>query len=250
MIKRVTLFFSFLLFSIWIFSQNPRTTVELTGSVVTVTSYTDKEVIINGKTDLHITATSNQLVNSIVKLNSVDSWLYIDNRRPQFVVDSLLNKISINGQPAVYRTNCRVAIYKHGTVVIPQGTNYQPLTVYTNQNFSGDSNSSYSLFSVNGSLGAFDNKIRSFKLKKGYMATFATSNDGLGYSRVFIADSKDLEIAILPDLLDNKISFIRIFQWEWVTKKGWAGSDSGQYVPLNVTWRYDWSASGSTTSAV
>lgn len=250
MIKRVTLFFSFLLFSIWIFSQNPRTTVELTGSVVTVTSYTDKEVIINGKTDLHITATSNQLVNSIVKLNSVDSWLYIDNRRPQFVVDSLLNKISINGQPAVYRTNCRVAIYKHGTVVIPQGTNYQPLTVYTNQNFSGDSNSSYSLFSVNGSLGAFDNKIRSFKLKKGYMATFATSNDGLGYSRVFIADSKDLEIAILPDLLDNKISFIRIFQWEWVTKKGWAGSDPGQYVPLNVTWRYDWSASGSTTSAV
>ena len=217
MIKKNTLLLSFLLFLFCASSQNPRTTVELTGSVVTVSSYTDKDVIINGKTDLHLTAANNQLINSTVSLNSVDSWLYVDNCRPQFVMDSLLSKISINGQPAVYRTNCRVSIYKHGAVVIPQGTNFQPLTVYTDQNFSGDSNSSYSLFVVNGSLGAFDNKIRSFKLKKGYMATFATSSDGLGYSRVFIADSKDLEIAVLPALLDNKISFIRIFQWEWVT---------------------------------
>ena len=250
MIKKNTLLLSFLLFLFCASSQNPRTTVELTGSVVTVSSYTDKDVIINGKTDLHLTAANNQLINSTVSLNSVDSWLYVDNCRPQFVMDSLLSKISINGQPTVYRTNCRVSIFKHGAVIIPQGTNFQPLTVYTDQNFSGDSNSSYSLFVANGSLGAFDNNIRSFKLKKGYMATFATSSDGLGYSRVFIADSKDLEIAVLPALLDNKISFIRIFQWEWVTKKGWAGSDAGQYIPLNVTWRYDWSAGGNTTSDV
>jgi len=251
MIKRVTIFIiNILFFSLSAFSQNPRTSIELTGNVVTVSSYTDKEVVINGKTELHITAASNQLVNSVVHLNSADSWLYIDNRRPQFVVDSLLSKVSIDGQSAVYRNNCRVSIYKHGTVVIPQGISYQPLTVYTGQNFEGNSNSAYFLFTVNGALGSFDNKIRSFKLKKGYMATFATASDGGGYSRVFIADSKDLEVPVLSDLLDNKISFIRIFQWEWVTKKGWAGSDQNQYVPLNATWRYDWSAGGSTTTAV
>ena len=222
----------------------------MTASVVTVVSYTDKNVIIIGKTDLHLTASSNQLVNSIVNLNSDDSWLYVDNCRPQFVLDSLLSKISIKGQAAAYRTNCRVSIYKHGAVVIPQGSAFKPLTVFTGQNFSEDSKSDFPLFTINSSLGTFDNKISSFKLKKGYMATLATSNDGLGYSRVFIADSKDLEVAVLPDLLDNKISFIRIFQWEWVTKKGWAGSDQGQYVPLNVTWRYDWSAGGSTSTAV
>lgn len=239
-----------MLLSLWTFSQNPKTIIDLTESVVTVSSYTDKEIIINGKTELHLTATSNQLVNSIVSLNSPDSWLYIDNCRPQFVVDSLLSKVVINGQAAVYRSNCRVSIYKHGSVIIPQGVSYQPLTVYTGQNFTGDSNSAYLPFNINSSLGSFDNKIRSFKLKKGYMVTFATSNDGLGYSRVFIADRNDLEFAVLPDLLDSKISYIRIFQWEWVTKKGWAGSDPSQYIPLNVTWRYDWSAGGNTTTAV
>ncbi len=250
MIKRFTLLLCSLVFSYTVFSQNPRTTIELTAAVVTVSSYTDMNVVINGKTDLHLTAANKHLVNSVVNLNSDDSWLYIDNCRPQFVLDSLLSKIIIKGQAAAYRTNCRVSVYKHGAVVIPHGSNFQPLTVFTGQHFGDESKSDFSMFTINGSLGVFDNKISSFKLRKGYMATMATSGDGLGYSRVFIADTKDLEVPVLPDLLDNKISFIRVFQWEWVTKKGWAGSDAGQYIPLNVTWRYDWSAGGSTTSAV
>lgn len=246
--RKFTLLIPILLFPFFVFAQ--RTVVEISGAVVTVNSYVDKEVVLNGKTDLHITATTNQLTNSIVKLNNEESWLFFDNVRPQYVIDNLLTSIFINGEPASYRANCRVSIYKHGTVVIPQGIAFQPLTVFDGQNFSGQSNSSYPLFAYNNSLGEFDNKIRSFKLKRGYMATFATAADGSGYSRVFIADSKDLEVPVIADLLDNKISFIRVFQWEWPTKKGWAGSDPGQYIPLNVTWRYDWSAGGSTTPAV
>ncbi|NLO69407.1 MAG: T9SS type A sorting domain-containing protein [Porphyromonadaceae bacterium] len=249
MIRKITLLIPLLFFTV-LSSFSQRTVIEVTGSVVSTASYKDAEVIINGKTDLHITATTSQLENSIVKLNSEESWLFFDNVRPKYVLDNLLSKIFINGEAASYRNNCRVSIYKHGTVVIPQGSSFQPLTVFDGQNYTGQSNSNYSLYVYNNALGDFDNKIRSFKLKRGYMATFATSSDGLGYSRVFIADSKDLEVPLLPDLLDNKISFIRVFQWEWPTKKGWAGSDPGQYTPLNVTWRYDWSASGSTTSAV
>lgn len=246
MMKKNILFILILFLPLFALAQRP--VVEVTGSVVTVTSYTNKEVVVNGKTDLHITAESNQLTNSIVKLNSEESWLFFDNVRPKYVIDNLLGNIYINGEAATYRTNCRVSIYKHGTVVIPQGISYLPLTVYNGQDFAGQSNSNYPLFTYNNSLGDFDNKIRSFKLKRGYMATFATSADGSGYSRVFIADSKDLEIPVLPDLLDNKISFIRVFQWEWVTKKGWAGWSESEYTPLNVTWRYDWNAGGSTTT--
>lgn len=238
------------IFSAALVYTQERTVVTLTGKNITVISYKDAEVIINGATDLHFTGTSNVLNNSIVKLNSVDSWIYFDNLRPQYVIDSLLSKIYINDQLAVYRSNCRVAIYKHGSVVIPHSSSFQPLTVFTEQNFGGTSNSAYSQFSIQSTLGSFDNKIRSFKLKKGYMVSFATSNDGLGYSRVFIADKEDIEMSVLPQMLDKRISFIRILQWEWVSKKGWAGSDIGQYIPLKTTWRYDWSAGGSTTAAV
>lgn len=232
-----------------VFAQNPLTTINVTGSLVTVTSYVDKDVIVDGATELHLTSTT-PLVNSVIRLNSDDSWLYFDNLRPQQVIDSYLNKIYVKGSLASYRSNCRVAIYGSGAVVIPHASSFNPLTVYKDRDFGGESASSYTLFTKYTALGAFDNSIRSFKLKKGYMATFASASDGTGYSRVFIADSKDLEVPIMPDLLDKKASFIRVFQWEWVTKKGWCGSDPGEYIPLNVTWRYDWSAGGNTTAAV
>lgn len=52
------------------------------------------------------------------------------------------------------------------------------------------------------------------------MATFAQHPDGSGASQVFIAQDSDLEIAVLPASLDREISFIRVFPWRWVGKKG------------------------------
>jgi len=240
-----------MLFAAFFLKAQTRTTISLAAGDFTVTSYTDKEVILNNKTNLHITSNfaKSSLVNSIISLNSVDSWVYFDNVRPQTVIDSLLKYISVNGQAAILRTNTRVSIYKHGTVVIPQASTFQPFKVYSDQNFSGDS-TSYSLFAFNNSLGGFDNKIRSFKLKRGYMATLATSADGLGYSRVFIAADADLLVPVMPDMLDKKVSFVRVFSWEYVSKKGWCGSDFNEYTKTKSTWRYDWSAGGTTTSYV
>jgi len=251
MIKRITFLVLSIVLPLLSIAQNARTVLEVTASSSSTSSFTDKEVVINGKSDLHITAlpAATPLNNSIVKLNSIDSWVFFDNVRPQYVIDNLLKFVYINNVLAVNKTNCRVAIYKQGTVVIPQSSSFQPLKVYTGQNFSGDS-TSYSLFTINAALGTFDNKIRSFKLKRGYMATVANGSDGLGYSRVFIADSKDLDIAVMPGLLEKTISFIKVVNWEWVSKKGWCGSDFNQYSKLNATWRYDWSAGGSTTSYV
>jgi hypothetical protein len=245
----------FLIISFWLsisaFAQNPRTTITLTDKTLSVASYTDKEVVINAQTDLHLTATVAKTVlnNSVVKLNSDNSWVFFDNIRPQVVIDSLLKYIYVNNQAAVLKSNVRVSIYKQGAVVVPQASTFQPLKVYTGQNFTGDS-ASYSMFNFYNSLGAMDNKIKSFKLKRGYMITLATASDGTGYSRVYIADDKDLEVTILPNLLDQSISFIRVFDWEWVSKKGWCGYNPIDLNLTKTTWRYDWSAGGATTSTV
>jgi hypothetical protein len=246
--KKITIFTLFFTFALFAFSQ--KTTINITDHNVTFPSISDSDIIINGQTDLHITSKYHALTNSNIKLNSVDSWVFFDNILPQTVIDSLLKNIYVNNVPAVLKTNVRTSIYKQGTVIIPQSSTFQPLTVFTAQNFSGDS-ASYSMFTFYNALGTkFDNKIRSFKLKRGYMVTLATNSDGTGYSRVFIADNQDLVIPVIPDLLDGKISFIRVLDWEWVSKKGWCGYDPNDIKLTKPTWRYDWSAGGATTSTV
>ncbi len=241
-----------------VFSQS-KTPLTLTAAEVVAASYTDKAVTINGKTNLHLYATTKLLVNSTIQLNSENSWVFFDNLRPSVVIDSLLQNILINGQAPIIKTtitgtdtvhsNVRVTIYRHGTVIIPQPDNFKPFKVYTKPSFKGDS-ALYSLYTFNNSLGVFDNQIRSFKLKRGYMATLATSADGMGYSRVFIADDKDLEFSIMPSLLDTNVSFIRVAKWEWPSKKGWCGYTATEYGMVEATWRYDWSASGNSTSSI
>jgi hypothetical protein len=227
-------------------AQNERTVVTVNNSTVEVNSYANSEVLVSGKSNLFINANYaiQSLSNSIIRLQGEDSWLYFSNIRPSTVLDSLLTSIYVGDAPAVNRTNVRVMIYKHGTAVVAHPTGYRPLTIYTGQNFTGDS-ASYSLFTYHNNLGAMDDKMRSFKLKKGYMATMATSSDGLGYSRVFIADEHDLEFDSFNYLLDENVSFIRVFNWEYVTKKGWCGSGAGggnDSERLKCTWWYSWSA--------
>jgi hypothetical protein len=242
MIKHFTFLLFFSAFGLLAFAQT-RTTITLTDKEVTVTSYTDNVIVVGGQTDLHIIASSSPLTNSIVKLNSENSWVFFDNIRPSVVISSLLPYINVNNQAAVLNTNLRVAIYKQGTVVIPQPGTYQPLQVFTGTNYTGNSQK-YALFTFYNDLGTYDNNIRSFKLKRGYMATMATNADGTGYSRVFIADKEDLNLPAIP-VLGGTASFIRVVKWEWVSKKGWCGTGSGSISDankVNGTWFYSWSA--------
>jgi hypothetical protein len=237
---------------IFFLTAQERTTLIVTGNVSNATSFTDKEVIINGRTELYISASIKPLVNSVIQLNSEDSWIYFNNIRPQAVVDSLLQYIYINGVQAKNDVNARVAIFRHGTLIMPHAPSYQPLTVYDEQNYGGNSQK-YSLHVYNNNLGEFDNSIRSFKLKKGYMATFANNADGSGYSRVFIASDADLEVPAMSQYLDRTVSFIRVFKWEFVSKKGWcqtgwmsSGSPESNTNKMNGTWLYTWSADQSS----
>ena len=233
-----------------------RTVLNITGSNANTASLTDKEVIIGVKCDFHITASFTPLTNSIIRLNNENAYVFFDNIRPQAVIDSVLSSFYIDGVQAVNNENIRVAIYRHGTVVMPHGTNYEPLQVFSGQNFTGKS-AGYKIHTYNNALDSMDNRIRSFKLKRGYMATLANNTDGSGYSRVFIASDGDLEVSTLSSYLDQTVSFIRVFRWEWVSKKGWCqtGSMSGgdgytNTNRMNGTWLYSWSADGSSKANI
>jgi Tfp pilus assembly protein PilX len=215
--------------------------------------------------DLHLTDASNPLNNSTVDIVSEDAWLFFDNVKPSKVLSNYKNSVKINGTVIDPFNNCRLVVYKQGAVIIPHSSGYQPLTTFTDFNFEGNSQK-YSIdqYYTNSPVSdipssrraalAQDNNIRSLKLKRGYMATLANEPDGMGYSRCFIADKEDLEITQLPAELDGKVSFIRVFQWEWPSKKGWVGTywdsqnDGLKYVDeqsdlTNSTWYYTWGAS-------
>jgi hypothetical protein len=243
------------LFPFSVFSQNARTTVSLTNGVTTVASYTDKEILLSGSAELHLTATSSILNNSIIRLNGENAWLYIDNVRPADVLSTIVPNLYVNSTAAVNKTNIRVAIYKQGSVVMAHSSAYQPLTVFTDISCTGDS-AKYSLFTKYSGSGlgtGIDNKIRSFRLKKGYMATLATTGDGTGFSRVYIADNADVVVNTLPFEMDQLISFIRVYNWEYTSKKGWCGTGSGCITDaekVNGTWSYSWSADQNSSAGV
>ncbi len=214
-------------------------------TIEVVTFLEDKEQLINSPYELHITNTEDAMINSTVSLEHPDAWLFFDNIKPSDVVRDYLKYVKINGEGFVNGNNGRVAIYGHGTVLMPHGADFKPLTVFTEENFEGESQN-YEIHSYHNALGDFDRNIRSFILKRGYQATFATNSDGSGYSRVFIADNKDLEFEVMPDLLSGTVSFIRIFKHQWVSKKGWAGWNANEIGMSNSTWYYDWNIGGNT----
>ncbi|MDR6339632.1 hypothetical protein HNQ91_002697 [Filimonas zeae] len=220
----------------------------ITDSIAFFPSSVNINYIVPGKTDLHLTGDFSPLVNSTVQLNSNDAWLFLDNVKPSTVTAGMLSNIYINGVSASGNTSARIAIYKNGTVIIPNGnvTSQAALQVYTQASLGGSSRT-MEIQTYHNNLGAFDNAIRSFVLKRGYSATFATNADGSGYSRVFVANDRDLVVNVMPEGLVATTSFIRVFKWDWVSKKGWAGGGNA-LDKVNATWYYDWNIAGQTTS--
>lgn len=228
-------------------------------------SVINQSIVLDKAVDFHLTNRVMPLKNSTISLISEDAWLFFDNMQPAEVIKKYSSSILIKGAPLKINVNSRIAIYKQGAVVIPQSAHFQPLEVFTGQNYSGNEMklSLYHYYTNKPAKGIpgnmvepleVDNSIRSFKLKRGYMATFATSSNGMGYSRVFIADTADILVPVMPAELDKKVSFIRVFQWQWPSKKGWCGGrgytvasnglnkQNNEIALTHSTWFYSWGA--------
>ena len=138
-------------------------------------------------------------------------------------------------------------MYAQGAIVFPYDKDFKPLTVYSEPNFEGEAVNNFGLENTGGfmnnlSAAKLNNRIRSFRLKRGYMVTFALGTGGWGYSRCFIADQEDLEIATLPANMDSRISSYRVFQWQNAQKKGLASDTrAAANEALNASWCYTWS---------
>lgn len=225
------------------------TTAKLAGKpTITVNRLLNKQMEFNEPIDYHITSSEVPLEQSSININHEDAWIFFDNIRPQTVINKHLSSIKINGASVSNNVNARVTMYKHGTVIIPHKSSYKPLTVYSGENFTGESVSYgpgyYKTL-------ALDNDIRSFVLKRGYMATMANNADGTGYSRSFVAQDADEVFTVAPDPLYGRISSIRVVQWKYVSKKGWCTTDGNidwQAGLVDATWCYTWSADRNSTN--
>ena len=219
-------------------AANTTVTVSQVTSAVTLSA--DEDYVITSDTPFAI-------AGSIDITNTEHAVVIIKTVKPSKVISSWLKShVYINGVQAVNGSNCQVKMYSHGAIIFPYASNIKPLTVYSEQNFAGTSANDFGLENDGGFMNTLtdaklNNQIRSFKLKRGYMVTFSTRKGGRGYSRCFIADKADLEIATLPTVLDKHITSYRIFQWQNAKKAGLASDTRAAATDAtNASWCYSW----------
>lgn len=193
----------------------------------TFDTYQDQNVELSGVGQLTVTGSENPLNGSAINLVSTDTWIYFPNIRPSTVVKKHLAHIFVNGEEATFGENIRVSQYLNGAMVIPHSATYQALTVYEGEKLTGTARSlGVNQYYKTSGLGEMNNNIESFKLKRGYMATFASNENGTGVSRVYVADQNDITVNTMPEGLSNTVSFVIIREWRWTIKKGVVGGSA------------------------
>lgn len=222
-----------------IMAANTKTTI--TQVTTTVALSDDVDYIITGDAPF----AGDGLINIT---NTEHAVLILQNIKPS-KASSWLKYIQINGVKATNNSNCQIKLYNRGCIILPYagGDNFKPLSVYSEKNFEGESCNDFGLEHSDGYMNTLtdaklNNRIRSFKLKRGYMVTFSLKAGGRGYSRCFIAADKDLEMASLPALMDNSISSYRVFKWYDAGKKQLANDlNTTTMAALDVQSSYTWS---------
>lgn len=224
-------------------ADNTKTTVDQVNDEVTISN--DVDYIVNSATPFG----TNGKVNIA---NTEHAVLILNGVKPSAAIKLLSGHVTINGVQAANNVNCQVKIYNRGAIIMPYASDFKPLTVYSEQNFGGEECNDFGLENSGGFMNTLtnaklNNRIRSFKLKRGYMVTFSNRPSGRGYSRCFIAADADLEVAELPGVLDRSISSYRVFKWYDTGKVSLAaaGGDWGACNALNVTSTYTWSTGSS-----
>lgn len=180
-----------------------------------------------------------------ISITSNESWIRLYNVDPSSAFYYYHDNIFYEDQQLSYPEEIRFDNYYHdGSVIRLESDNFSNLTIYNQINLSGESaNINNNTVFQGGTLpNNLNDNTSSFLLKKGFMATFAENEDGTGKSKVFIASEEDIVINELSEYLNNKISFIRVIPWNWVTKKGTAGDVQS----MNNNWFYKWSNNGNS----
>jgi autotransporter-associated beta strand protein len=224
----------------------PAQTLTLTNGVQKYAALANTTVTLSGRCELWVTNSVAPLSGCVINLNSTEAWLFLPAVKPSSVVSSFLGQVRVSGAGAVADGNVRIVQYGAGAVVIPQTAAFQALQVFSSPHFTGASAQYLQyVYYTGAALGAMNQNIRSFKLKRGYMAVFAQNANGSGFSKCYVAQDGDLEVSVLPAALSGQVSFIYVTPWRWTAKKGIAG-DPGIGL-LNVQWWYNWNLNESSS---
>lgn len=228
---------------LFVLSAGGRNAIETVAQVASggVVLMTDVDYVVTGTEPFADASATIDIVNT------EHAVVIFKNIKPSVVISKHLGGVLVNGEKARNGANCQVKMYAQGAIVLPYSKDYKPLTVYSEPNFEGEAVNDFGLENTGGFMNTLteaklNNRIRSFKLKRGYMVTFALGTGGWGYSRCFIADQEDLEVAVMPDNMDGRISSYRVFQWQNAQKKGLASDTRAEAnSALNASWCYTWS---------
>ena len=231
----------------------------MTANTTTTVTQVSETVTLSEDVDYIITSDTPFTSDGIVDITNTDhAVLILSALKPSAGIQQL-SHVRINGQRASNNVNCQVRIHNRGCIIMPYGSDIKPLTVFSEKNFSGEAVNDFGLENSGGFMNTLtqaklNNRIQSFKLKRGYMVTFSTLPRGRGYSRCFIADKSDLEVAELPEILSGRISSYRVFKWNDTSKAGLANDTrSDPCNKLNVTSCYSFGLGedrGSNTECV
>ena len=181
--------------------------------------------------------------NTTLNFTSPLAWLKLTNIKPEAYQTSYLSITTVNQTEAVYPTSIRIDnYYDLGSLVRINSVQALPMQIFDSNNLQGNSVFLHidQIFSGNAIPANMNNNIRSFILKRSFMAVLADNEEGTGKSKVFIASENDLVVNSMPTFLSNNTSFIRIIPWNWVTKKGTGGDING----MDNSWYYKWSNNG------
>ena len=198
-----------------------------------------RRVVLEGSR--HVKVDAPQFAQGAFNFDSPDAWLFIEGMPPSTVLAKHMKRLFVTYEPAVDGANVRVTAHGTGTVVIPHGPKFPALTLFSGKSLAGKSLVVRAHESPKeDALG----EVRSFRLRRGYMATLAEKADGTGISRNYVAQEHDIEVRSLPPGLDGTVAFVRVFPWRWTGKKGIAGN---LWQNLDVDWYYDWNIGGRTS---
>ncbi len=213
-------------------------------NTTTTVSQVTQTITLSDDVDYVITSETPFAEEGVVNITNLDHAVVILSAlRPSEAIQQL-SHIQIDGQRASNQVNCQVKIHNRGSIIMPYKNDLRPLTVYSEPDFGGEAVNDFGLENSGGFMNTLsdeklNNRIRSFKLKRGYMVTFSTQARGRGYSRCFIAATEDLEVASLPLVLDRHITSYRIFKWNDTGKAGLANDTRSDPVnKLHVTTCY------------
>ncbi len=197
--------------------------------------------------EIHVSgdAASDPLAGSTIHFEHADGWLFLERIKPSVVLREHLGRILVNHAPAEPGVNLRVVAHAHGAVVIPHGPDHPALVLHDAPGLAGKSTALKCHVAYAGeSLDATARGARSLVLKRGYMATLAANDNGTGVSRNYVAQDHDVVIRELPEGLDGRVGFVRVFPWRWTSKKGIAALDPAK---LDAGWHYNWNLNQNST---